>query len=161
MKTLIIYASLGFASCAFAGEGSKQVAATFPVIIPAVQKERDEMRKQILDEELAVETARLAKSQAELSVAMAAKRPGMDIAALKDALRRHESNIASLNQELARMAPQAKGSSPVRGVIALKAVAPTPAAPAAPLLVSKFDGYQKSADQEDDPYDGYAISISE
>lgn len=161
MKIIIIFASLSFASCAFAGESNKQISTTFPVVSAAVQKERDEMRKQILDQELAVETARLAKTRAELSEATAAKRTGTDIAALKDALHRHESNIASLNQELARMSPQSKASTPVRDAFALKTATSTSAAPAAPVLVSKYDGYQKSADQEDDPYDGYAISSSE
>lgn len=156
LKSLIFCAVLGSCfSYAFASDAVKPAAGTFPVVDPAVQRERDETRKQILEDELATEVQRLVKAKSELTAAEGAKKLPDEIGGFRDALRRHEANVASLNQELARMGQgqQPKMAAPGRKVVTLKA--------AAPLVVSKYDGYQKAGDQEEDPYDGYAVSSSE
>jgi hypothetical protein len=154
VKALILCAAL--ASClphAIANNAVKPGGA-FPVVDPATQKERDTTRKQILEDELATEVARMAQARAELATAEGMRKPAGEIGGLIDTLRRHEANIESLNNELSRAGAQQKiATSSARKIVNVKVVAPA--------VVGKYDGYQKSQDQDDDPYDGYAVSNSE
>lgn len=75
--------------------------AHFPKVTPLAQRQRDDLRKQILLEERGHETQLLATANAELS--SGTRKPGADIAKLQAAVRRHEQNLVMLDKELARL----------------------------------------------------------
>lgn len=123
----------------------------FPVVDQATQKERDTTRRRILEDELTAEMARMAQTKAELVAAEKIHKSTDEISNLKEAVHRHEVNIQSLNNELARTGEQKK--------IAATSARRVPDAKAAvPKILEKYDGYQKFGDQESDSYDGYAAN---
>jgi hypothetical protein len=73
----------------------------FPRVDTRTQVKRDDMRRQLLVEELRSEERNLAASRNELS--LASRRPGADIGKLTDAVRMHEKNIQMLNKELSHI----------------------------------------------------------
>lgn len=75
--------------------------AGFPRVDPGTQRKRDDMRRQLLVEELASEQRNLT---AALSAYAAGRRqPGSDQTRLMDAVRLHEKNIEMLNKELGHL----------------------------------------------------------
>ncbi len=73
----------------------------FPRVDSSTQSKRDDMRRQLLVEELRSEERNLAASRAEL--AANSRQPGADIVKLTDAVRTHEKNIQMLNKELSHI----------------------------------------------------------
>jgi hypothetical protein len=82
--------------------------ADFPRIDPATQRKRDDIRRQVLQEELSNERQNLDESQRQLSLGartMAGERATDDsylsrVKRLKDAVEQHQSNIAAIQKEL-------------------------------------------------------------
>lgn len=70
----------------------------FPRVDPTTQRRRDDMRRQLLTEELASEQRNL--DAARRALATAARQPGADLNKLADSVRLHEKNIEMLNKEL-------------------------------------------------------------
>jgi Domain of unknown function (DUF4124) len=83
--------------------------ADFPRIDPATQRKRDDIRHQVLEEELSNERQNLEESQRQLSLGartMAGERATDDsylsrVKRLKDTVEQHQSNIAAIQKELA------------------------------------------------------------
>jgi hypothetical protein len=84
--------------------------SNFPKVDSQTQKKRDDMRKQILDEELAAEEKALADAQKALRDGEATRLPDetnnpqkyLDrLKKLKDSVSLHERNVAALKKELA------------------------------------------------------------
>jgi hypothetical protein len=73
----------------------------FPRVDTGTQSKRDDMRRQLLVEELRSEERNLAASRSEL--ASGSRRPGADIGKLLEAVRMHEKNIQMLNKELSHI----------------------------------------------------------
>lgn len=73
--------------------------AYFPKVDPDTQRRRDDMRRQLLLQELASEQRNL--DAARRALAEASRRPGSDLNRLADSVRLHEKNIEMLNKELA------------------------------------------------------------
>ncbi len=73
----------------------------FPKVDTSTQLKRDDMRRQLLVEELRSEERNLAASRGEL--ANSSRRPGADVGKLMDAVRMHEKNIQMLNKELSHI----------------------------------------------------------
>lgn len=73
----------------------------FPKVDTTTQRRRDDMRRQLLMEELGSEQRNLAAARNAL--ANAARQPGADLNKLADAVRLHEKNIEMLNKELAHI----------------------------------------------------------
>lgn len=71
----------------------------FPRVDPATQRRRDDMRRQLLLEELASEQRNL--EAARRALAAASRQPGAELNKLADSVRLHEKNIEMLNKELA------------------------------------------------------------
>ncbi len=71
----------------------------FPRVDAATQRRRDDMRRQLLMQELASEQSNL--EAARRALAEAARQPGADLNKLADSVRLHEKNIEMLNKELA------------------------------------------------------------
>ena len=67
---------------------------------PAVQRERDDTRKTILEDELASEARQLADAQAELRGAKALSAAAGSVAEIAERLARHRHNIAELGREI-------------------------------------------------------------
>lgn len=99
------------------GGGSKQSAGKknvsyspgdFPRIDPATQRKRDDLRRQVLQEELSSERQNLDEAQRQLSMgsrAMAGERSSDSsyvsrVRKLQDAVERHQSNIVAIQKEL-------------------------------------------------------------
>jgi hypothetical protein len=114
MKVLFLCAVFSAYLPYAAAADAPKAGAAFPVVDPATQRARDETRKQILEEEQATEKERWGKVKAELAAAEGAGKPQGEIAVLKDALRRHEANLTSLNQELLRAGQQQGTSRPIK-----------------------------------------------
>ncbi|MGA7178988.1 MAG: DUF4124 domain-containing protein [Thiobacillaceae bacterium] len=82
--------------------------ADFPRIDPATQRKRDDIRRQVLREELTSERQNLAESQRQLSLGsrtMTGEKASDDsyvsrVKRLKDAVEQHQSNIAAIQKEL-------------------------------------------------------------
>lgn len=80
----------------------------FPRIDPATQRKRDDIRRQILQEELSSERQNLEDAQRQLSLgsrALAGERTGDDsyvnrVKRLRDAVEQHQSNIVAIQKEL-------------------------------------------------------------
>jgi len=73
----------------------------FPRVDTGTQSKRDDMRRQLLVEELRSEERNLVASRSEL--ASGSRRPGADIGKLLEAVRMHEKNIQMLNKELSHI----------------------------------------------------------
>jgi len=67
---------------------------------PAVQRERDDTRKTILEDELASEARQLADAQAELRGAKALSASAGSVEEIAERLARHRQNIAELGREI-------------------------------------------------------------
>ncbi|MEW5768769.1 MAG: DUF4124 domain-containing protein [Pseudomonadota bacterium] len=75
--------------------------AYFPRVDMGTQRKRDDMRRQLLEEERASEQRNLAAAKA--AMAQASRQPGADRNKLLDAVRLHEKNIEMLNKELSHI----------------------------------------------------------
>lgn len=75
--------------------------AAFPRVDSGTQSKRDDMRRQLLVEELGSEQRNLSAAQSEY--ASGRRQPGADINRLLDAVRLHEKNIEMLNKELSHI----------------------------------------------------------
>ena len=73
----------------------------FPKVDKGTQVKRDDMRRQLLVEELRSEERNLAASRNELS--QGSRRPGADVGKLTESVRMHEKNIEMLNKELSHI----------------------------------------------------------
>lgn len=73
----------------------------FPKVDSGTQRKRDDMRRQLLLEELRSEERNLSASRSEL--ASGSRRPGADIGKLSETVRMHEKNIEMLNRELSHI----------------------------------------------------------
>lgn len=74
---------------------------SFPRVDTGTQRKRDDMRRQLLVEELRSEELNLAGARAALTTG--ARLPGADVGKLRDAVRVHEKNIEMLNKELSHI----------------------------------------------------------
>lgn len=81
--------------------GKATTPAYFPKVDPGTQRRRDDMRRQILQEELDGEQRNLSAAQAAL--ANANRTPGADLKRFSDAVRAHQRNIEMLNKELSHI----------------------------------------------------------
>ncbi len=81
-----------------AGSVSSPSPVYFPRVDPNTQRRRDDMRRQLLMEELASEQRNL--DAARRALANASRQPGADLNKLADGVRLHEKNIEMLNKEL-------------------------------------------------------------
>jgi hypothetical protein len=96
-----------------AGGGASRTAspANFPRVDSGTQRERDDVRKRVLTEELATENRMLSESQALLAQGSAPQAGETTtspryldrVAKLKQAVDNHVKNIAALNKELERV----------------------------------------------------------
>lgn len=75
--------------------------AYFPRVDTGTQRKRDDMRRQLLLEEMRSEERNLAAARSAL--AAAGRQPGADLNRLADAVRLHEKNIEMLNKELSHI----------------------------------------------------------
>ncbi len=73
----------------------------FPKVDVGTQRKRDDMRRQLLEQEMRSEESNLAAARNELSASR--RQPGADIGKLTDAVRMHEKNIEMLNKELSHI----------------------------------------------------------
>jgi hypothetical protein len=73
----------------------------FPRVDTGTQSKRDDMRRQLLVEELRSEERNLMASRSELITN--SRKPGADIAKMTEAVRMHEKNIQMLNKELSHI----------------------------------------------------------
>jgi hypothetical protein len=96
-----------------------QAQSSYPVIDHATQEERDEGRRQILEDELQVELKEFAKAEAAMSSNFNAEREAD--------LHRHSENIKALERELAST-EQSRSARAAR--IVVKARRPSAATPA-------------------------------
>jgi hypothetical protein len=80
---------------------SSGTPAYFPRVDTSTQRKRDDMRRQLLEEELSSEQRNLAAAKSALSAA--SRQPGVDLNKLLDAVRLHEKNIQMLNKELSHI----------------------------------------------------------
>ncbi len=80
---------------------SNPTPSHFPKVDTGTQRKRDDMRRQLLLEELASEQRNLAA--AKNTYAQGARQPGADLARLGDSVRLHEKNIEMLNKELSHI----------------------------------------------------------
>lgn len=72
--------------------------ASFPKVTSQTQRQRDDLRKQILVDERDHETRMLNEAQA----ALRARKPGIDANLLNESIRLHQQNIGMLDKELSR-----------------------------------------------------------
>ena len=77
------------------------VAAAAMRVDPVVQRERDDTRKTILEDELASEARQLADVQAELRGAKALSASPSTVDEIAERLARHRQNISALGREIA------------------------------------------------------------
>ena len=73
----------------------------FPRVDTGTQVKRDDMRRQLLTEELRSEERNLSASRA--SLAQAGRQRGADLGSLTESVRMHEKNIQMLNKELSHI----------------------------------------------------------
>jgi hypothetical protein len=73
----------------------------FPRVDSGTQRKRDDMRRQLLTEELVSEERNL--NAARSAYAGGRRQPGADLTRLLEAVRLHEKNIEMLNKELAHI----------------------------------------------------------
>ncbi len=74
---------------------------TFPRVDSGTQRKRDDMRRQLLVEELDSEQRNLSAAQSDYIGGR--RQPGADLNRLMDAVRLHEKNIEMLNKELSHI----------------------------------------------------------
>ena len=77
------------------------VTAAAMRVDPVVQRERDDARKTILEDELASEARQLADAQAELRGAKALSASTSTVDEIAERLARHRQNISALGREIA------------------------------------------------------------
>jgi hypothetical protein len=75
--------------------------ADFPRVSPSAQRQRDDLRRQILLDERSHETTLLRDAEAELAASVS--KPAPQIERLRDAVRRHRENLVMLDKELSRL----------------------------------------------------------
>jgi len=80
---------------------SNRTPDTFPRVDPGTQRKRDDMRRQLLLEELGSEQHNL--NAAQSAYASGRRQPSAELNHLMDAVRLHEKNIEMLNKELAHI----------------------------------------------------------
>ncbi|MCU0841515.1 MAG: DUF4124 domain-containing protein [Thiobacillaceae bacterium] len=73
----------------------------FPKVDSSTQRRRDDMRRQLLVEEMRSEERNLSAARAAL--AGAGRKPGADVNKLAESVRMHEKNIEMLNKELSHI----------------------------------------------------------
>lgn len=73
----------------------------FPRVAPNTQRKRDDMRRQLLLEELSSEQRNLGAAQSAYTSGR--RQPGAELNRLLDAVRLHEKNIEMLNKELGHL----------------------------------------------------------
>lgn len=73
----------------------------FPKVDVGTQRKRDDMRRQLLVEELRSEERNLTAARSALNTG--SRQPGSDIRKLADSVRMHEKNIEMLNKELSHI----------------------------------------------------------
>ena len=73
----------------------------FPRVDTGTQRKRDDMRRQLLEEEMSSERKNLAAAQSAFN--SGSRRPGADLKTLMDAVRLHEKNIEMLTKELSHI----------------------------------------------------------
>ena len=73
----------------------------FPKVDVSTQRKRDDMRRQLLMEELRSEERNLAAAKSEFAVG--SRQRGANVSQLLDAVRMHEKNIEMLNKELSHI----------------------------------------------------------
>lgn len=73
----------------------------FPKVDTGTQRKRDDMRRQLLVEELRSEERNLAAAKG--AFATGSRQPGSDVTKLLDSVRMHEKNIEMLNKELSHI----------------------------------------------------------
>ena len=78
---------------------------------PAVQRERDDTRKTILEDELASEARQLADAQAELRGAKVLSASAGSVEEIAERLARHRRNIAELGREIGLVERQPDSSN--------------------------------------------------
>ena len=76
------------------------VTAAAMRVEPGMQRERDDARKTILEDELASEARQLADAQTELRGAKALSAPAASMEEIAERLARHRQNIAELGREI-------------------------------------------------------------
>lgn len=81
--------------------GKTATPGYFPRVDSGTQSKRDDMRRQLLVEELRSEERNLVASRSELG--QGSRHPGADIGKLTEAVRMHEKNIEMLNKELSHI----------------------------------------------------------
>ncbi len=81
--------------------GRTTTPSYFPKVDASTQRKRDDMRRQLLEQELHSEERNLAASRA--AFASGSLQPGSDMTKLMDAVRLHEKNIEMLNKELSHI----------------------------------------------------------
>src|SRR5258705_13826192 len=86
-------------------------AAAAVRVDPAVQRERDDSRKTILEDELASEARQLADAQAELRGAKALSASAGSVEEIAERLARHRRNIAELGREIGLVERQRDSSN--------------------------------------------------
>jgi len=72
----------------------------FPRVDTSTQRKRDDMRRQLLEEEMNSEQRSLSAARAALNTS--GRQPGTDLGKLLESVRLHEKNIEMLNKELVR-----------------------------------------------------------
>jgi hypothetical protein len=80
------------------GAAGNPTPGSFPRVDPGTQRKRDDMRRQLLVEELNSEQRNL--NAAQSAYVSGRREPGADLNRLMDAVRLHEKNIEMLNKEL-------------------------------------------------------------
>ncbi len=73
----------------------------FPRVDTSTQRKRDDMRRQLLEDELHMERNNLTAAQTAFTTG--SRQPGADMKKLLDAVRLHEKNIEMLNKELSHI----------------------------------------------------------
>jgi len=84
----------------------RPVTAEAVRVDPAMQRERDDTRRTILEDELASEARQLADAQAELRGAKALSASAGSVEEIAERLVRHRQNIAELGREIGLVARQ-------------------------------------------------------
>ncbi|MBI5330110.1 MAG: DUF4124 domain-containing protein [Betaproteobacteria bacterium] len=102
---VVIPDAKGAAATTSGGKKIKASAAASPASFPKVdtgtQRKRDDMRRQLLLEELASEQRNL--TAAKTAYAHGSRQPGADFTRLTESVHLHEKNIEMLNKELSHI----------------------------------------------------------
>lgn len=98
-------------------------AAAFPAVDAATQKTRDDMRRQILQSELATEKKAYDDANGALSAAISGKQPTDKIDALKQSALGHQKNVEAIQGELANLDRTASGTKTAPVAVRARAAA--------------------------------------